>query len=202
MRLPITIRSRGNWSVLYVRIVCVTTLPKCFVHMVSSLEDNKIMQLSSIFILFNLIIHLFLKKTNTSEPVTKENTHKSNTKMHIYKYTYKHFYKMWKMRRLLFSNCSSKEKYTQFVALRTMLLFLIPSEWHAISIGAIDKLVFLTRHPELIGQERIFYSITKTELFKLTFQRGKRVAGSRGPAKLPVNVIILMNCYRLNANID
>lgn len=70
------------------------------------------------------------------------------------------------------------------------------------SIGSRDELVFLTIHPDLIGQERIFYSITKTELFKLTFQRGKRVAGSRGPAKLPVNVIILMNCYRLNANID
>lgn len=68
--------------------------------------------------------------------------------------------------------------------------------------GTKGELVFLTRHPDLMGQERIFYSITKTELFKLTFQRGKRVAGSRGPAKLPVNVIILMNCYRLNANID
>ena len=54
----------------------------------------------------------------------------------------------------------------------------------------------------VLEQKRISYSITKTELFKLTFQGGKRVAGSRGPAKLPVNVIILMNCYRLNANID
>lgn len=41
VRFPITIRSRGNWSVLYVRTVCVTTLPKCLVHMVRSLEDKK-----------------------------------------------------------------------------------------------------------------------------------------------------------------
>lgn len=91
------------------------------------------------------------------------------------------------------------------MALRTLkpiLHFLIPSERHAISIGTVDELVFFTRRPELIGHERISYSITKTELFKLTFQRGKRVAGSQGPTKLPVNVIILMNCYRLNANID
>lgn len=85
--------------------------------------------------------------------------------------------------------------------LKTTLLFLSPSVMRY-SVGTRDELVFLTRHPDLIGQERIFYSITKTELFKLTFQRGKRVAGSRGPTKLPVNVIILMNCYRLNANID
>lgn len=41
MRFPITIRSRGNWSVLYVRIVCVTTLPKCLVHMVSNLKHKE-----------------------------------------------------------------------------------------------------------------------------------------------------------------
>lgn len=44
VRLPMTIRSRGNWSVLYVRIVCVTTLPKCLVHMVSSLQDKEIIK--------------------------------------------------------------------------------------------------------------------------------------------------------------
>lgn len=44
VRLPMTIRSRGNWSVLYVRIVCVTTLPKCLVHMVSNLEAKKEIQ--------------------------------------------------------------------------------------------------------------------------------------------------------------
>lgn len=40
VRFPITIRSKGNWSVLYVRMVCVTTLPKCLVHMVSNLKEN------------------------------------------------------------------------------------------------------------------------------------------------------------------
>lgn len=38
-----TISSRGNWSVLYVRMVCATTLPKCLVHIVSSLEEEKVM---------------------------------------------------------------------------------------------------------------------------------------------------------------
>lgn len=54
------------------------------------------------------------------------------------------------------------------------------------------KLVFLTRRPDLIGHGRIFYSITKTELFKLTFQKGKRVAGSGGAAELP------RKCHNIN----
>lgn len=41
VRLPMTIKSNGNWSVLYVRMVCATTLPKCLVHIVSSLERER-----------------------------------------------------------------------------------------------------------------------------------------------------------------
>lgn len=54
VRFPITIRSKGNWSVLYVRMVCVTTLPKCLVHMVSSLKKNNQIQRWLIFKKFYL----------------------------------------------------------------------------------------------------------------------------------------------------
>lgn len=61
VRLPMTIRSRGNWSVLYVRIVCVTTLPKCLVHMVSSLEDKEMIQLKCIFLSYSIHLIVFLE---------------------------------------------------------------------------------------------------------------------------------------------
>lgn len=65
VRLPITIRSRGNWSVLYVRIVCVTTLPKCLVHMVRSLKDKKKYQIYNNLIIFfntkNLAFWIFFQ---------------------------------------------------------------------------------------------------------------------------------------------
>lgn len=189
-----TMRSRGNWSVVYVRMVCVTTLPKCLVHIVSSLEDKEI-----------YLIHFPPPNLFTLPACSFGNKHIFKPAIKTILKSDKVFVHIFSLGGVCFSDCSTKEKYTQLVALKTLkpiLHFLIPSGRHAISIGTTDELVFLTRHPELIGQERISYSITKTELFKLTFQRGKRVAGSRSPAKLPVNVIILMNCYRLNANID
>lgn len=196
VRLPITMRSRGNWSVLYVRIVCVTTLPKCLVHMVSSLKTRQTRDKWFFFKCKKKKVLNYLEQ-NISIDVYILKIH-IRTEIFLYTYT---------LTRCgegdIYSSCSSHETYRQLAALGTIkpvLLFLIPSITYYLNWK--DELVFLTRHSELIGQERIFYSITKTELFKLTFQRGKRVAGSWSPTKLPVNVIILMNCYRVNANID
>lgn len=74
VRFPMTIRSRGNWSVLYVRMVCVTTLPKCLVHMVSSLKENNQIQWSVIFydlfkVFFKMDFRLKWKKIYINQPI-------------------------------------------------------------------------------------------------------------------------------------
>lgn len=94
-----------------------------------------------------------------------------------------------------FSVCSGKDKHARLMELGTMLPFPFLPRSASDTLSELDprgKLVFLTRRPDLIGHGRIFYSITKTELFKLTFQKGKRVAGSGGAAELP------RKCHNIN----
>lgn len=145
MRLPITIRSRGNWSVLYVRMVCVTTLPKCLVHMVSSLKDNK-----------SADRHLFLFEMKQFFIYSLKKCHEAKCNL----------YKKWDVYSspTAAAKTHKRHKYTQFMALRIMLLFLIPSEWHAISIAATDKLVFPTRHPRIdrAGEDFLFHYKDRT----------------------------------------
>lgn len=86
VRFPMTIRSRGNWSVLYVRMVCVTTLPKCLVHMVSSLkENNQYLIYNNLFkIYFKIDFRLKWKKIHINEPIIYTEMYILHVKKHVF----------------------------------------------------------------------------------------------------------------------
>lgn len=190
-----TMRRRGNWSVLYVRMVCVTTLPKCLVHMVRSLGDSNDMPLSvwfgflGFFVFFSSII---MTKTHREFGVKGRINKIGGKKRRIYADFYikvrcllrrsPHLRRQRQTRDIngIKDNAASP-RFSPRLASDTL------SELHP-----RGKLVFLARRPDLIGHGRIFYSITKTELFKLTFPKGKRVAGSGGAARLP------RKCHNIN----
>lgn len=124
VRLPITMRRRGNWSVLYVRIVCVTTLPKCLVHMVSNLEAE--IKSNHLSVKRQKRIDSLQKKEKSTELAVKKKRH-SRWILH----------KNWVFTPA-FSICSGKDKHVRLMELSTMLPFpFLPpiSEWHAIWMG-------------------------------------------------------------------
>lgn len=132
VRFPMTIRSRGNWSVLYVRIVCATTLPKCLVHMVRSLKNKKINAIQTYFAfhLIHLIIVIGTESIFLSQEFPKLQLEKAHEHMHKHTntYSFRKYGQEWVNYIFSDAQTNTREIHKTHGIKDPFLLFLIPSE--------------------------------------------------------------------------